>query len=307
MSNIIINQVLVLFMIMIIGFLVRKTGVFTQASTKTLTGFLVNVTCPLSIFTSFQMDYSPSMLSGAGQVLTFALFIHFFAFLIGLVLYRPYPEPAQKVLRFVTIFSNCGFMGFPLLESLYGKTGVFYGSFYVFAFHLFIWTVGVRIFTGRQDRAPAKQAVKQVLTNPNLIAVGLGTVCFLLALKLPAPVAAALEMIAAMNTPLSMLVVGSILTEVKFKELFSGVAVYYATLVRLLAIPLVALLVTGWFNFSPLLRGVAVLISAAPAAALTTAFAEKYNGDARLSSRLIFLSTLFSLFTLPFFVFLVNR
>lgn len=302
-SSIIINQVLVLFFIIIIGFLVRKTGVFTQASTKSLTGFLVNVTCPLAIFTSFQMDYSASMLAGAGQVLIFALFIHFFAVLLGLGLYKPFPEPTKKVLRFITIFSNCGFMGFPLLESLYGKAGVFYGSFYVFAFHLFIWTVGVRIYTGRRDRSPWKQ----VLTNPNIIAVLLGLACFLLSLKLPAPVYTALEMVGAMNSPLSMLVVGSLLAEVKFTELFSGIALYYGTLIRLIVIPLVALLTTNLFPFPPLLQGVCVLLSAAPAAALTTVLAEKYDSDAHLASRLIFLSTVLSLFTLPFFVFLVNK
>ncbi|NLY90202.1 MAG: AEC family transporter [Firmicutes bacterium] len=302
-SSIIINQILILFFIMVIGFIVRKTGVLTQASTKSLTGFLLNVTCPLTIFISFQIDYTGSMLTAAGQVLIFALFIHFFAFLIGLALYRSYPEPAQRVLRFATIFSNCSFMGFPLLESLYGKAGVFYGSFYVFTFNLFVWTIGVRIFTGGRNPSP----VKEVFTNPNIIAVGLGVVCFLLSIKLPPPVYSALELVGAMNTPLSMLVVGSILTEVKFKEMFSGVALYYGTFVRLVAIPLIALLGTNLFNFPSPLQGICVLISATPVAALTTAMAEKYNGDTHLSSRLIFLSTVFSMLTLPCFVFLVNN
>jgi predicted permease len=248
------------------------------------------------------MDYSRPMLAAAGQVFAFSLFLHLFAFLIGFVLYRPYPEPTRKVLRFVTIFSNCGFMGFPLLESLYGKTGVFYGSFYVFAFHLFIWTIGVRIFTGQQDRS----SLKKVVTNPNIIAVGLGMVFFLLSIKLPAPVHSALAMVGAMNTPLSMLVVGSILSEIRFKELFSGFSLYYGTFARLVMIPLCSLFITNLLGFPPLLQGVCVLSTATPAAALTTAFAEEHNGDSHLASRLIFLSTVLSMGTLPFFAFLVN-
>ena len=149
-SNVVINQVLILFGIMIIGFLARKKNVMTATTTKDLTRLLLNVTCPLTIFTSFQLEYSRSMLYGAGQVFAFTIVVHLFALLIGLVIFNRYPEPVKRVLRFVTIFSNCGFMGFPLLQSVYGKSGVFYGSFYVIGFNLFIWTVGIRIYTGRE-------------------------------------------------------------------------------------------------------------------------------------------------------------
>lgn len=303
MNNVVINQVLILFVIMIIGFLARRKEVLTPTVSKGLTDLLLNVTCPLTIFTSFQFTYSRSMLVSAAQVFAFAVAIHLLSVLLGIVLFKRYPEQLKKVLSFVTIFSNCGFMGFPLLQSIYGKIGVFYGSFYVLVFNLFIWTVGIRIFSGQQNRS----ALKKVISNPNIIAVGLGLATFLLQIKLPGPVFTAMESVGAMNTPLSMLLVGAILTEVKPRELFSGFAVYYGTFMRLVFMPFVALIITGLLNFSPLLQGVCVLITATPAASLTTAFTEKYNGDSPFASRLILLSTLFSMLTLPFFVFLLNR
>ncbi|NLC52396.1 MAG: AEC family transporter [Firmicutes bacterium] len=302
-SNVVINQVLILFGIMIIGFLARKKNVMTATTTKDLTRLLLNVTCPLTIFTSFQLEYSRSMLYGAGQVFAFTIVVHLFALLIGLVIFNRYPEPVKRVLRFVTIFSNCGFMGFPLLQSVYGKSGVFYGSFYVIGFNLFIWTVGIRIYTGREGEF----SWKKVLANPNIIAVGLGLITFLHPVKLPIPAYSAMEMVGGMNTPLSMLLVGATLTEVSPGELFSGWPVYYGSLVRLILMPFFALITTSLLNFSPLLQGVCVLVTATPAAVLTTPFAAKYNGDTHLSSRLTLLSTVLSVITLPFFVFLLNR
>ena len=149
-NSVVINQVLILFLIIAIGFIARKKDVITATGGADLTRLLLYVTSPLTIFTSFQLEYSRSMPLGAGQVFAFAVAVHLFALLIGLTIFNRYPEPVKRVLRFTTIFSNCGFMGFPLLQSIYGKSGVFYGSFYVMVFNLFIWTVGVRIFTGKQ-------------------------------------------------------------------------------------------------------------------------------------------------------------
>lgn len=300
-NSVVINQVLILFLIIAIGFIARKKDIITATGGADLTRLLLYVTSPLTIFTSFQLEYSRSMLLGAGQVFAFAVAIHLFALLIGLTIFNRYPEPVKRVLRFTTIFSNCGFMGFPLLQSIYGKSGVFYGSFYVMVFNLFIWTVGIRIFTGKQG------PWQKVVANPNIIAVGLGLVTFLLPLKLPVPLYTAMETVASMNTPLSMFLVGATLTEVKPRELFSGGAVYYGSVVRLLLMPFLALLATSLLNFPPLLKGVCVLITATPAAALTTPFAAKHNGDIHLSSRLILLSTVLSVITLAFFVFLLSR
>jgi predicted permease len=303
MNNIVVfNQVLTLFLIMLIGFIIRKKDVLTAAATQDLTRLLLYVTCPLTIFTSFQLVYSRTMLVGAGQVFALSMGFHLIALLISLPLYNRYPEPARRVLRFTTIFSNCGFMGFPLLQSIYGKSGVFYASFYVMGYNLFVWTVGVHLFTGQQDGSPWKK----FLANPNLIALGLGLATFVLSVKLPLPVSSALELVGAMNTPLSMLLVGVTLAEIKPRELFSGWAVYYGSFVRLLLVPFVALLATKLFALSSLVQGVSVLLTATPAAALTTAFATKYNGDTLFASRLVLLSTIFSLITLPFFVLLIN-
>ena len=124
-----------------------------------------------------------------------------------------------------------------------------------------------------------------------------------LSIKIPARFSA-LELVG--GTTLSMLVIGSLLAGVGIRDLFSGSALYYGTFIRLVVIPGLTLLITSLYNLTPILQGVCVLCAAAPAASLTAIFAEKHNGDALFASRIIFFSTVLSLFTLPLFLLLVG-
>lgn len=301
-NNIVTDQVLIFAVIMFVGYLARKKGVITPDVTKSLSEVLVNITSPLMIFTSFQFAFSGDMLRSAGKVLLFSLFIHLFSLLLGLVIYNRYPKPVRTILRFTTTFSNCGFMGLPLLQGIYGKIGVFYSSIYIAVFNVLLWTVGVVIFTGQQRQTN----FRSVLLNPNILAVLLGLTTFLFSIKISGPFYSGLEMIGGMTAPLSMLVIGSILAGVRIKEVFSGFALYYGAFIRLLAIPGLTLLITDLCNLAPILQGVCVLSAAAPAATVTAIFAERHNGDSPFASRIVFFSTVLSLFTLPLFMLLIG-
>ncbi|HEY8344507.1 MAG TPA: AEC family transporter [Bacillota bacterium] len=301
-NNAVTAQVLIFAVMMLIGFLARKRGVITPEVTKGLSDVLINITSPLLVFTSFQFTYTSDMLRSAGKVLVFSLFIHLFSLLLGLVIYNMYPTPIRTILRFITVFPNCGFMGLPLLQAVYGKIGVFYGSIYLIVFNALIWTVGVVIFTGKQGR----NGLGKELLNPNIIGVVLGLATFVLSIKITGPVYSALELVGGMTTPLSMLVIGSLLAGVRIQDLFSGSALYYGTFIRLVAIPGLTLLITGLCNLGPILQGICVLCVAAPAASITAIFAEKHNGDPLFASRIVFFSTVLSLFTLPLFLLLVG-
>jgi predicted permease len=302
-SSVVINQVLVLFLVMLVGFFARKRKILTPVVSKGLTDLLLKIICPMAIYNSFRFTYSSSMLVSASQVLAFTIALNCFSILLGLALFNKYPVRTKQVLRFVTIFSNCGFIGYPILQIIYGKIGVFYGSIFNLGFNLFLWTVGVGIFTRRWDRS----ALKEAFTNPNMIAIFLGLITFIFSIELPSSINSVLEMLGGMNTQISMMLVGAVLAEVKPKEMFSGFPIYYGTLVRLLFMPICALIATSFLNLEPIVRGVCVLLTATPAASITTVFTEKYNGDSLLASRVTAFSTLCSMITLPFFMFLLSK
>jgi predicted permease len=240
------------------------------------------------------------MMISAGKVLVFAVGFHILSILIGRMLFFRMPVNTGNVLQFITIFSNCGYMGYPVIGSIYGSQGIFFTSIYVVAFNLFVWTYGVMLFTGKTDWA----AVKTALLNPGLIAVVLGMVLFIFSIKLPVPVAQTLQIVGSMTTPISMIVIGSMLAEIRPADLFTGTAIYYGAAVRLIVMPLIALAVLTVLGFKGIILGVCFLAVAMPAAAMSVPLAEKNNGDAIFASRTVFLSTILSVVTIPVMIWL---
>ncbi|MGD8400669.1 MAG: AEC family transporter [Bacillota bacterium] len=300
-KRIIITQVTTLFLIMVVGFGARKTKIINTEVNKGLTGLLINITAPFMALSSFQFAFSRQMLAEVGTVLLFAVGAHLLAIFLGELLYGRMPGATGKVLRFITIFSNCGFMGYPVAGAFFGERGIFLASIYNAVFNLLVWTYGVYIFTGKTSR----DAFRRALVNPGVIAVLLGMVLFLFSLKLPEPVGQTLQMVGAMTTPLSMLIVGAMLTEVRPAALFSGAAVYWGSMVRLVGMPLLALLGLKLLGVKGVALGVCMLMVAMPAAALAAPLADQYDGDVVFASRVVFISTILSMVTIPLLTFLL--
>ncbi|NLI60458.1 MAG: AEC family transporter, partial [Clostridiales bacterium] len=122
-SNLVFEQVMVLFLIMIVGMIATKRNIIDEQARKKMSELLLYITSPFLVVSSFNFKYSRDMLVNAGIVLAFALGIHLLAVFLGQFLFRRYPKEKQSVLKFTLVFSNCGFMGFPVLESLFGKIG----------------------------------------------------------------------------------------------------------------------------------------------------------------------------------------
>jgi Predicted permeases len=294
------NQILILFLLMLVGFAARKKNLLNNELNAGFAEILLDITIPCMILTSFNLKFSSKILHNALLLFGSAVLVHIFSALLSLILYRKYPKPDRQILKFITIFSNTGFMGLPVLGSLYGPMGVFYGSIYVMVFNVFAWTMGVGIFTGKKGFN-----FKKVITNPAIIAVILGTIFFLLSVSLPVPLIKTMEMIGSMTTPLSMIIIGSMLADLKPREFFTGWSVYYGTVFRLLAIPLLAAYLLRYFGLSEHLLKICITSAAMPAATMTAIFAEKYNGNTILASRIVVITTALSLITIPIVVMLI--
>ncbi len=298
-SNVVLEQVLVLFLVMMVGVYARKQKFIDDGMTQRLANLLLNVTMPLMIIASFHFQFSRDMLLNAVILFAVSMGIHFISALLGIVLFYAYPVDVRNILRFITVFSNCAFMGFPVLESLYGRIGIFYGSIYVISFNLFIWTYGVMLFKGKND----PKSVKKALLNPGIIAVAIGMCIFVFSIQLPYPIFRAMDMVGSMTIPISMLIVGALLAQTDLKSVFSGSTVYYGTAIRLIVLPLASFVTLRQLGVPDIILGISVLLVAMPAAANTAIFAETYKGDSHLASRLVAISTLVSLVTIPLVVF----
>lgn len=294
-KTVLVEQVILLLFMLATGFYGYKRHIIDSRSVKAMTDLLINITMPLMIIASFNFPFSVDLLKNFSIVLIATITIHLLSYFIGKILFCHCEENQRKVLIFSIIFSNCGFMGIPVISSLLGKIGALYSSIYLIGFNAFVWTLGVTIYNSNAK----EKGLKNVLTNPGIVGILIGFSLFVCPVKLPEIIYSAVDSIGSMTTPLSMLIIGAGLATCELREIFKGFHIYWASIIRLLILPLLTLLVCKLLPIDHTVVGVCVLSTAMPIANMTMILAEKYGGDTKLASRLVFFSTAFSMITIP--------
>lgn len=284
-----------------VGFLCRKIKIINDEVNAGLTNILVKVTLPCTVLTSLRRPFSKDLLVEGCIVLAVSFCIFLFGGLVALLLAKLlHAKPDEKnIWIFSLIFANVGYMGFPVTQAVFGENSLFYTSMANISFNLLAFTLGIELF---RKKGKEKAQLKAVLINPAIIATAVGIVFFVTSawFLVPDPVCDGIAMLGGMTSPLSMLVVGGILAKGDIRQVFKGYKMYVLIFVRLLALPVLSFFVLRPFIKNPMMLGVLVLLVAMPIASLTAIYAEQYKGNSILASKLVFVSTLLCIFTLPF-------
>ena len=303
MFLIIANQIIKMFLIMVVGFICFRTGQIDHRGNKTLSNLLLMVINPFLIINAFQLEYSAHLMQGFLLSFLLAFLTHVAGITIARILL---PEKSSRdfcIERFSCIYSNCGFMGIPLISSILGSEGVLYITAYMVAFNLLCWTQGLILMTGNTSR---KQLIKG-LTSPVMFGIVIGLVLFIARIRLPGVLSDSIEYLAAMNTPVGMLIAGISLAETSLGKALKNPRLYLVTAIRLLIIPVLMLVI---FHFLPVNSSVllTVLIAAAcPAATTGTMFALRFDKNYKYASEIFAFSTVASMLTIPVIVFLAEK
>ncbi len=301
MLNIVLEKIGIMFLILALGVICFKKGLFDEALTKRLSTFLLQVVNPAVIFVSYQISYTNELLVSLGY--SFALSV--LAFLIQIaVTYLVVGKHSvnSAVERLSVIYSNCGFFGIPLANSLFGREGVFFLTGYLTVFYLFFWTHGVILMIGKSG---VKETVRNLL-SPAIVGVVLGLVCFVGRIKLPSVLVDAFDSVGSMNTPLAMLVAGATLAQSNLVSSFTNLRIYLISAFKLLLVPMAVALVFSFLPLDPVMLLVIIIAVACPVAASCTMFALRYGKDSIYASQLFIVTTLLSIVTIPLVVFLSN-
>lgn len=277
-----------------VGYLITKKGIFGKQARMDMTNVVIYVILPCNIFHSFETELSTGMLAQCAIVFIIAMGAQLLYIVLNKLLYNKMPLERRIVMQYATICNNAGFMGLPVIESVFGATGTLYGSIVLIPIRIFMWTAGLSLFT-KTDR---KQQVKVLATHPCIWAVILGFAYLFSPIRLPSFMSSSINLLGSCTTAMSMLVVGSILSEVDFRTILDKDCFYFS-FIRLLGIPALMFIVLRLLHIDPVVTGVAVLSTAMPAATVTAMLSAKYGRDAAFASKTIFISTLLSLFTLP--------
>lgn len=293
--SVVINGVISLFLIMLVGVYGSKKKIITSEINKGLTEILLKITLPLMIVSSFVFEFDESMKKNISKAFVYSFFTFIIVAFISYILLLPIKSKKRGILQFANVFSNCGFIGFPIIESIYGQEGVIYTSIFNMFFAIFTWTYGIMIFTGKVTF----KEIKKVLLNPCVIAVYLGVILMFFRIQIPTVIYSTIKTVGLMTSPLSMIIVGVILSKANIKQYLKDWTVYYGSIIKLIFIPIALYLVTIFIGDRSTVSYTMIILSAMPAAAMTSILAESYNNETEYASVVVFFTTLFSLFTFP--------
>ncbi|MBR3283160.1 MAG: AEC family transporter [Ruminococcus sp.] len=298
MANTILDQTIIMLILIMVGVLCFKAHIISRESNKDLSKLVLQVVNPAVIFMSYQTDYKSELVRNL--LLTFALSVGSMAILIAAayIFIRKKEDRETEIERFSAIYSNCGFMGIPLMNALFGMEGVFYLTAYITVFNIIVWTHGIILISGEKD---IKKVIK-VFYSPTIISIVLGIICFFLKLRLPEVPSRAFNFVVQLNTPLAMIVSGVTMAETDIPELLKNKRVYIVCALRLLLLPAILSVLLSLLPLDEKVRMTVIVAAAAPPAAMCTLQCIRYGRNSVYASELFTAGTVFSVATLPLMV-----
>jgi predicted permease len=287
---------------MLLGIYGDKRNIITDEINRGLTEILLKITLPLMIVSSFVFTFDESMKKNITKTFIYAFLTFVIVAIISYVFLIPIKSKKREILQFANVFSNCGFIGFPIMESIYGFEGVLYTSIFNMYFAIFTWTYGIMIFTGKVTF----KEIKKVLLNPCVIAVYIGIFIMKFNIQIPIVIYSTIKIVGAMTSPLSMIIVGVILSKANIKDNLKDWTIYYGSVIKLLVIPVLLYLITLIINDNSKVANTMLILSAMPAAAMTSILAENFNKEKEYAAVIVFFTTLISLITFPIILKLIS-
>jgi len=292
------NSIIALGMCIIAGYFCRRTRMLTDVHTSGFAALLIKVTLPCTIIVSFMRPFSRELLFESLATFFITGVIYIFGGYLGLFLSKimgATPGERQSW-SFGVAFGNIAFMGIPVVMAVFGEDGLIYVSMAMASFNLVAFTHGVRMF----DDAPKEINLKSLFRhNPALVAVVIGIVFFVTGLRLPMAFEGGFVLIGSLTTPVSMIFIGMLLAKQRLKDALMDFRVLPYVGIRLVVIPLAVFFVLQWFVPNPLMLNVIVTLMAMPVAAMTAIFAEQYNADAVAAAKIVVVSTVLCVVTVP--------
>ena len=291
---VILKQIVIMFIILLIGLGCSLKGLITKEGNKQLSKVALYILNPLLIFMSYQSEYSARLLKGL--LWSFLLSGISFGVAIALsTLLISKKRPEHSLERFSAVYSNCGFIGIPLIRGIYGDEGVLYLTAYITLFNILVWTHGYMTMKESRD---FKSFIKAA-TSPSVIAVFVGLIFYLMQIRLHEILHTSLQYVSDMNTPLAMMIAGSAAAQTNLLKALKNKGLYMVCAYKLFLLPIVAFALVQFLPAPHMVKMVVLIASACPVATTGTMFAIQFDKNPERCSEFFAVSTLLSGLTLP--------
>ena len=290
----VVLQILTLFLLTASGAYLRKKDVLTEPVIKGINLSVLTLAWPAMVLVSTQKSLSPELMGGFLRILGYGFVVMGFVSVLVLVVCRGRMDE-NKLPVFISLCAmpNSGFVGIPLVGAFYGDIGIAYLAAYIIAFNLVLWTIQLAIFGVQGSRVKA-------FLNPSVLAAVVAVGLFVFQIRIIEPFAGFLNQLAAITTPLSMLLLGARLGESLKISRLGDKSLVSVMLIRLIVFPLFSFVLMRLVGMTGIEMGVMVLAGALPCATATQMFAEKHHKDYLFAAQSVSLSLLLCLATIPF-------
>ncbi|MBE6788758.1 MAG: AEC family transporter [Ruminococcaceae bacterium] len=293
---IVLGQVFIILILMAVGAAAYKTKMISEKAADDMAAFALKIVTPCVIIQAFQIDFDPHKLFNMLIAAILSILTHIVGIVLAKLFFREDTD-GNKVRRFAAIYSNCGFMGIPLIQGAVGNEGVLYACVYLVVFQALMWSHGVMTIKGGfKSIKPYK-----IFVNAGTIGIAVGLPLFFFSVKLPDVLSQAVGHIANLNTPLAMIVSGVYVAKSDIKKAFTRPKNYLSVSLRQIIVPLIMMAVILAFPINPTVALSILLIAACPVASSVTLFAALYGSarDLECAGRTLTLSNILSLATIP--------
>lgn len=303
--TVVFSRMIMLVLIMLVGYIATIKKVFNKYANANFAALITYVTVPALVISSVE---------GAGEfgtkadtlfVLLTATLMYFFSVILARFTPKLFRTDAdtEGILQFLTVFTNNGFMGLPVVQAIFGTGALFYASLYGIPNNLLIYSYGIYLITKGSQKSKANW--KAIAMNPGNLASVFAVFIFLFDIKLPALVMDTATSIGNITSPLAMIIIGSSLADIKILDAFKGMKIYAFAIFRMVVVPLFLWWATKGFLTNPIMLGILVIIAAMPGPAMAVALSTQYGGNTAFATKYVFLSTMLSVITIPLLAYLL--
>jgi len=299
--TIVAEQMFVMLFLITAGFTMRKLGLFGEEIKKLLQPLLLNAAIPAMILVRGTSAAGGHTNLYMAYVFALSILAFVSIFLVSILISRLIRAPLEDrgALASIGMFPSVAFMGFPIALALFGSEGMFYAVIFNFVCTVGAFSVGIKLLSGQ-----AKFSFKQLCTpviGASVAALTLGA----FDVGIPPLLVTPLTHLGNMLTPLAMILLGSILSEMNLREMLLGWRIYVFIGVKLILTPVTIFLVLSQFTSNALLTAVIVVLAACPTAGRTTILCLRYGGNYKLVSQGVCLTTIFGIVTIPLLLYLL--
>ncbi len=294
-----ITTSLSLLLLILVGFILRKIGILDETFTKKLSTLVAKGATPfLIVYSVTKLEYSAENLKNGLLILLFGTLSHIFMALAArLVFCRVKDVDEKKIYNFACVFSNCAFIGYPILGALFGEIGLFYGAFYVITYNLGCWSYGALLMS--RGKSGQKFTVKNIFVNVGIISCAIALALYVTKVPIPGFIGTLMNHMGSLCTPLSLLVTGSLVAAMPLGKVFANPKFYAFCAFKLIVLPIIAALILHLCDASNLVTSIDLSIFLAvmiglPPAAFTSLFANMYDVKPSHAAQLVSLGTMLS-------------